>query len=328
MKIVLSLFLAVSLFAVERMTMLMGTYVTVEAPTFGQTQKAFEIIKKIENSLSTFKKDSLVYRLNEKKCVKPDRCLYDIIKKSLFMNGITEGYFDVAVGRITKDIYRFGTDERLPRSSLKNVSVDLNISLSNEKICIPKNIKLDFGGIAKGYAVDEVAAYFRKQHLEHALIALSGDIRCFGRCHIAIDSPFSEGSIAVVYNDHDKEFAISTSGIYRRYVQDQKHNHIINPYTKKPQSKIVSLTLFGKQPNYFYDAMATAIVAMGKAQALRYLKRAGVAFILVTSDGKLYLQRKNYKIALVESALQINSFDNDKEQVKRKTKKSERGKKL
>ena len=311
MKQILSvwiLFFATHLFALERMTMLMGTYVTIEAPTFEQTQKAFEIIKKIENSLSTFKKDSLVYQLNEKKCVKPDRYLYDIIQKSLFINDISQGYFDVAIGRITKDIYRFGANQRVPKGSLKNVNVDLRISLSNEKVCIPKDIKLDFGGIAKGYAVDEVAAYFRQLHLEHALIALSGDIRCFGRCHVSVDSPFGEGSIAVIYNDKEKEFALSTSGIYRRYVKDKKNNHIINPYTKRPQSKIVSLTLFGTRPNYFYDAMATAIVAMGFDEVLEYLKKTDMAFILVTSDGHLYLDRKNYKVALVESGLQIDSF--------------------
>lgn len=308
MKVFVFLCLVVSLFAVERMTMLMGTYVTIEAPIFEQTQKAFEIIKKIENSLSTFKKDSLVYQLNEKKCVKPDGYLYDIIQKSLFINDISQGYFDVAIGRITKDIYRFGADQRVPKSSLKNVSVDLRIYLSNEKVCIPKDIKLDFGGIAKGYAVDEVATYFRQLHLEHALIALSGDIRCFGRCHVAVDSPFSKGSIAVIYNDIKKEFAVSTSGIYRRYVKEKINNHIINPYTKKPQSKIVSLTLFGTRSNYFYDAMATAIVAMGLEEALQYLKKTDMAFILVTSDGHLYIDRKNYKVALVESGLQIDSF--------------------
>ena len=308
MKILLLFLYAVSLFAIERTTMLMGTYVTIDAPTFEQTQKAFEIVKKIENSLSTFKKDSLVYKLNEKKCVKPDRYLYDIIKKSLFINEISQGYFNVAIGRITKDFYRFGAKQRVPKNSLKNVSVDLRISLSNDKVCIPKDIKLDFGGIAKGYAVDKVAAYFRKLHLKHALIALSGDVRCFGRCHIAIESPFGPGIIAVIYNDKEKELAVSTSGIYRRYVKDTKNNHIINPYTKKPQSKIVSLTLFGTRPNYFYDAMATAIVAMGFDEALRYLKKTGMAFILVTSDGHLYIDRKNYKVALVESGLQIDSF--------------------
>ena len=312
MKILFLLFYAVSLFGIERMTMLMGTYATVEAPTFQQTQKAFEIIKEIESSLSTFKKDSLVYRLNEKKCVKPDRYLYDIIQKSLFINEITQGYFNVAIGRITKDIYRFGEKQSLPKGSLKDVSVDLTISLSSDKVCIPKNIKLDFGGIAKGYAVDEVAAYFRKLHLERALIALGGDVRCFGRCHVAVESPYTKGSIAVIYNDKDKELAVSTSGIYRRYVKSKKNNHIINPYTKKPQSKIVSLTLFGKRPNYFYDAMATAIVAMGFDEGLRYLKKTGLAFILVTSDRHIYIDRKNYKIALVESGLQIDSSYNDK----------------
>ena len=305
MKILFLLFYAVSLFGIERMTMLMGTYATVEAPTFQQTQKAFDIIRKIENSLSTFKKDSLVYRLNEKKCVKPDRYLYDIIQKSLFVNEISQGYFDVAIGSITKDIYRFGQDPRVPKGSLKNVSVDLNISLSSEKVCIPKDIKLDFGGIAKGYAVDEVADYFRKLHLEHALIALSGDVRCFGRCHVAVDSPFNRGSIAVIYNDRDKEFAVSTSGIYRRYVKNKKNNHIINPFTKKPQSRIVSLTLFGKRPNYFYDAMATAIVAMGYKEAKKFLKESGLHYIMVTSGGRIFIDRGDYRVALAAAPFHI-----------------------
>ena len=308
MKIVMTVLFCTSLYALERTTLLMGTYVTVDAPTFEQTQKAFGIVKDVENSLSTFKKDALVYRLNREKCVRPDRYLYEIVHKSLFMNRVSEGYFNVAVGRITKDVYRFGQAPRVTKTSVKDVRVDLHISIENEQMCIPEDIKLDFGGIAKGYAVDEVATYFRSLHLEHALIALSGDIRCFGRCSVAIEAPSKEGSIAIIYNEGDKELAVSTSGIYRRYVKDMKNNHIINPYTKKPQTQIVSLTLFGEEANYFYDALATATVAMGLDEALRYLKKSAVAFILVSSDGKLYIDKKSYKVALVASDLQIDSF--------------------
>ncbi len=303
------LLFATYLLAIERTTILMGTYVTVDAPTYTQTQKAFEIVKEIENSLSTFKKESLVYRLNEKKCVKPDRYLYAILQKSLMMNEATHGYFNIAIGSITKDLYRFGEKQRLPdRNDLQKANIDLDIRISSEKICIPKDVKLDFGGIAKGYAVDEVAAYFRQLHLEHALIALSGDIRCFGSCHVAVDSPFSKGSIAVIYNDKDREFAVSTSGIYRRYVKDKKNNHIINPYTKKPQNKIISLTLFGTQPNYFYDAMATAIVAMGYDEARHFLKHSGLNFILVTSDKQLFIHRGGYRVALYKAGLSIDAL--------------------
>ncbi len=285
----------------------MGTFVTIEAPSYKTIQKGFNLIREIENSLSTFKKDSLVYKLNRAKSVQPDKYLYDIVFKSLQIYKESNGYFDIAIGKLTKDIYRFGDNERLPKK-LPHISTLPQISISKEQISIAKGIKLDFGGIAKGYAVDIVTKTYKKEKISKALIALSGDIRCIGKCRVAVDSPFDEGKeIASIYSNK-KEFAISTSGIYRRYIKSQANNHIFNPYTKKAQTKIVSLTLFGEYPNYYLDAMATAIVAMGYDKALRFLKRKKLNFILITSDKKLYINRGDYKVALMEDGLLIEPF--------------------
>ena len=288
----------------------MGTYVTIEAPKIENIQKGFEIVKRIEDSLSTFKKDSLVYRLNETKRVEPDRYLYDIVKKSLQIYKESDGYFNIAVGKITKDLYRFGEDERVPKS-LPHISLEPKITFFEKQMTIPTGMKVDFGGIAKGYAVDEVAKEFRGIGVKKATIALSGDIRCFGTCVVSIDSPFGEDAppIAYIYSDKE-EFAISTSGIYRRFVKTRQNNHIINPYTKKPQTRILSLSLFGRYDNYYLDATATAVVAMGFEKAIRFLKKKKIPFILVTSDNKLYINRGGYKVALVENGMRIEPFCN------------------
>ncbi len=304
MRFFIAFFLIFNLYGATRTSYLMGTFVTIKTSKADREfiQDGFEIVKDIENSLSTFKSSSPVYILNEGKKIKPDLYLKEILKKSKEIYKKTDGYFDVAIGKITKDIYDFGGKEHLPASKV-DVKTDIKGIKSSNGYIVLDGIKLDFGGIAKGYAVDKVSSYYKKYGVK-AIVALSGDIRCLGKCRVYIDSPFKEKS-SLFYIDAKSEFGISTSGIYRRYIKKQKYNHIINPYTKKPQTKIVSLSLFGKTDNTTLDAFSTAIVAMGFEKALLYLKKHKLNYILVTDDKKVYINRGVYGINLINHSVYL-----------------------
>ncbi len=308
-----------ALFAYERTAFLMGTYVTVKTQKQNSelVQRAFEEVRSIEESLSTYKKNSLVYRLNEDKRVVADEYLKEILTLSKQMYEKSNGYFNVAVGSITKELYGFGEAERLPSDTqLQKANVSFLVRYGrNDQVSIPQNVKLDFGGIAKGYAVDRVGRLFEKEGVFFAVIALSGDIRCIGSCRVSVDSPWEkEGSIAVIQSD-EPFLAVSTSGIYRRYVQQQRNNHIINPYTKHPQEEIVSLTLFGPFSNAYLDAMATAVTAMGLQKALVFLRHSELNYVLATRDRHLYVQRGRYKVSLTHPSVFVHMpyhADNDR----------------
>ena len=301
MRYLLLIFLLLSLVLnakdIKRQQVLMGTFasITLDEKNKEELQKGFKLLKKIENSLSSYKslssskKESLLYRLNQNKDINADRYLLEALKQSLFYYKETNGYFDITIGSVTKKLYHFGEDEALPSQIfLSKAKIDIkSIQIDEKNIKIDENTTLDLGGMGKGFAIDKVAEYYKEQNISHGVIALSGDIRLLHPTTVYINSPFSNEPFAKLLTLHPNT-SVSTSGTYRRYVKNKKYHHLINPKTKEQGKSFVSITLVTKQDNSLIDAMATAIGVMPEKEALHFLlNHPHIAYILVRPNGNV-----------------------------------------
>lgn len=295
---------SVLLFAQEEMItrtqVLMGTYVsiTLSANHNAQISEAFAHIKKIENSLSNYDPDASLWKLNATHHVKNDPCLAEALRLSQAYYQETNGYFDVTIGAISKELYHFG--EETPRSptkeALKAAHLDIHgIHLNDKTINTEANISIDLGGMGKGYAADKVATFLERQNIHKGIIALSGDIRCLGRCDIALQSPFEEEQTFATITSKHPQLSISTSGTYRRFATTKAEHHLINPKTAEQGREFISVSLFTNANNAKIDAYATAISVMPREQALCFLKQhKEIGFILVDKNAEvLYGNTKN-----------------------------------
>jgi thiamine biosynthesis lipoprotein len=283
---------------VTRQKVLMGTFVSIsiDAEHKALISPAFYILKNIDASLSSFNANSPIYKLNHQKSARLNRYSYEALKLSLEYYKETDGYFDIAVGKITKDLYRFGLDERVAsQEALKKASTDIHGLLFNkEEAIITDNIKIDLGGMGKGYGVDKLTAFLNSHDVVNAVIALSGDIRCIGACNIAVNNPLrAQGTLASFSMTNS---GVSTSGNYNRYVKDVKHNHLINPKNKTSQKNFISVTLISKLPSATLDAYATAVSVMSEAKAYAFLDAKKIAYIILQTDKKLVVSKniQNY----------------------------------
>jgi len=301
LKFTLSLFLlSYTLLAdslVSRTQVMMGTFITLSTPEqqSSQIQKGFDIISNVDMSLSSYKKEALVYKLNHHKEVILDENLYKALQLSKTYYKNTNGYFDISVGSITKNLYKFGEEERVPNEAkLKNAKIKFNgLTFNDKKAFLEPNVTIDLGGMGKGFAVDKVAAYFQKNNVTHAIIAASGDIRCLSECHINVQNPFSEDYLAD-FDTVKNEQAISTSGNYNRFVKSVKNNHLINPKRKHSAQNFISITLLSTLSNSELDAYATATSVMPKQEAYDFLDSKSIAYIIV-EDNKKVVVSKNIK---------------------------------
>ncbi len=100
----------------KRTKVLMGTFVSITLPTKEKQyfKPAFQVLKDVENSLSSFKKNTPIYRLNKNKNANLDTYAYEALSLSKYYYEQTDGYFNIAIGSITKDLYKFGQKERVP----------------------------------------------------------------------------------------------------------------------------------------------------------------------------------------------------------------------
>jgi len=281
----------------QRTQMLMGTFVSITLDEKDQNKitDGFKLLKEIEDSLSSYKKTALLYQLNQHKKIQADDYLLEAIQKSQEMHTLSQGYFNIAIGSITKKLYKFGEEESLPTDqALKNAKINLEtLHIKEKTITISPDTTLDLGGIGKGYAVDKLANYYREQNISHGIIALSGDIQLLHPTTVYIESKDTE-AIAKLKTLHPNT-SVSTSGTYRRYVKTQEHHHLINPKSKRQGKSFSSITLITNQNNTLIDALATALGVMNDEEALTFLlKNPHIGYILVKENGNiLYGNLKN-----------------------------------
>ena len=163
------------------------------------------------------------------------------------------------------------------------------IQINDKTIETDANITIDLGGMGKGFTVDRVVDNLIEDNISEGVIALSGDIRCLDICTFQLQSPFSEERTFAQLTAKIPQLSISTSGIYRRYVKNKMHHHLINPKVGKPGKSFVSVSLFTQADNSKIDAYATAISVMPKEKALLFLeKHQDIGFILVDNSAKIF----------------------------------------
>jgi len=273
----------------------MSTFVTITADERDADliTDGFGIIKDVEMSLSSYKPDAKIYLLNKNRYVELDSFSYEALALSKKYYLATDGYFDITVGSITKDLYRFGEEERVASlDELRGAKVSFEALSFNEKEAFLKDgAKVDLGGMGKGFAVDKAAEYFRSKDAKSATIAASGDIRCLSSCKIEVQDPSNEDAVLLSFETIRDDLGITTSGNYNRYVLSRKNNHLIDPKAKRPQELFVSITLIGNISSSDLDAYATAVSVMPMEKAYGFLDKTGVGYIVLQSDEKLIVSK-------------------------------------
>jgi thiamine biosynthesis lipoprotein len=275
-----------------RTQVLMGTFVSISLPQKDKQEisKSFELLKHIEDSLSTYDETATLAKLNKTHHIKYDMYLAEAITLSRSYYHESNGYFDITIGSISKNLYHFGEEKTYSPSkqALRDAHLDIHgIYLDNKHIITDKNITLDLGGMGKGYGADKVAQYLHEQNITEGIIALSGDIRCLDRCEVYLQSPYSEQTFAKI-KSKNPQLSISTSGTYRRFANTKEEHHLINPKTASQGREFVSVSLFTTADNAKIDAYATALSVMPKAEALAFLKnKEDIGFVLVDNEGKI-----------------------------------------
>lgn len=155
-------------------------------------------------------------------------------------------------------------------------------------------VELDFGGFAKGVALDRAVARLRALGVKDAIVNAGGDLNTIGShgdrpWKVGIRHPKNWGVVASV--DLAGDEVMYTSGNYERYREDDgiRRGHIINPKTGMPVDHIVSSSVIGRE-GWLADAAATALSVAGPDGWYAIAKRMGVKYALLVDDqGTIYM---------------------------------------
>ena len=214
-----------------------------------------------------------------------------VLRAGLAMARLSDGAFDPAIGGL---IARWGFGPALGGGSAASTLAPWTcIELNGDRARRTADVALDFSGIAKGYAVDAVAACLRAMGLSHFLVEIGGELRGEGvKPDIQpwwVDAETPPGLTIPTLRVALSNLAMASSGDYRRYRMegDRRLSHSIDPATGAPISEGVAAVTVLHASAMLADAWATAITILGPDRGMTLATRHGLAarLILRTDDG-------------------------------------------
>ena len=267
-------------------------------------REAFQRIDTLEDIMSDYQADSELMRLCDQpfgKAVPVSADLFDIFQRAQQISKRSSGAFDVTVGPYVR-LWRFARKRKVLPSAAELAAaaptVDYQKLLLDAKhrtaaLLVP-NMRLDLGGIAKGYAADEALLVLKHHGLSCGLVAASGDIA------VGDPPPGQVGwkiGIAVI-DTHTNETTrtlllhncgISTSGDTEQFIEINgvRYSHILNPATGLGLTNRIQASVIAPDATTT-DAAATAVCVLGVSRGLNFVDALpGASALILTKDGEL-----------------------------------------
>jgi thiamine biosynthesis lipoprotein len=292
---------------VRREETIMGTRIYVEAwhddPAKGEQalDAVMENMRRIDALMSHYKPDSELSKINMRAAVEPvavDPELFDLIRTSIHFSQITEGAFDITYASVGY-LYDYPrhvhpTDAQIA-AALPGVNYR-NLILDPERHTIRyarEGMRIDLGGIAKGYACDRGADILKRFGIEHALVTAGGDTRLLGDrrgkpWNIGIRNPDNHDKVVLTMPLSD--VGISTSGDYERFFDEGgvRYHHIIDPKTGRSPHEVRSVTVIGPTATDT-EGWSKGVFIKGPVEGIRLIEQyPQMDAVVVDRNGKVW----------------------------------------
>ncbi len=267
-------------------------------------------IRRVDELMSDYESDSDIGRANAEaaeKAVEVSESTYEVLQRSVEFSRLSGGAFDVTVGplvdlfRTTKKEHVAPTQEQIALAKAKVGFEKLTLDDTNRTVRFAvEGMRLDLGGIAKGYAIDKAIEAAQRGGATGALVDIGGDIRCFGtppkgKDHwiIGVQDPNATveglGGGGLVLKLKVNDVAVATSGDYQQFVliEGKRYSHIIDRKTGTNAEGLSSVTIIADNATDA-DALATAVTVMGAKEGLALIEKLPNTEAILISCGPKY----------------------------------------
>lgn len=263
-------------------------YATDRQAAEAAARAAFDAVASVDATMSDYREDSELNRFSRLAGRGPQRIsgpLLEVLEAAQRVSGLSDGAFDVTVGPVVALWRRAKKEGALPdpralsdalaHTGWQKLRVDDRLGTATLSV---EGMRLDLGGIAKGYACDRALAALREHGAPRALVDGNGDLAVGDP---PPDRPFWRVQIA---GEPDKVLrvarcGVATSGDTERFVEigGRRFSHIVDPHTGlglQTRSKVTVVAPDGMTA----DALATAVSVMGSDRGMAMAERLpGVA---------------------------------------------------
>ena len=278
-----------------------GTFYHITYQNNENLQKEIEAeLKKVDNSLSTFNKQSIISKINRNEPTQLDELFIDVFDKAKTISKETDGAFDITVAPLV-NLWGFGSEKRPEKQPTPEqlaerqawVGIDkITLDTNKEKATLSKalpQVYVDLSSIAKGFGVDQVAEKLEQLNAQNYMVEIGGEIRAKGKniegkpWQIAIEKPTTTGERAVEAVIGLNNMGMASSGDYRIYFEEngKRFAHEIDPKTGYPiQHHLASITVLAPT-SMTADGLSTGLFVLGEDKALEVAEKNNLAVYLI-----------------------------------------------
>jgi FAD:protein FMN transferase len=285
----------------------MGTTYRVVVSTFLPSRAATELqqsierrLAELEGRLSTYDARSELSRFNQHRSTDPFPAsddLLEVVRVALDVARASEGAFDVTIAPLV-ELWGFGPSgpvaepppdaavaRELERTGYEQLTIDGGALRKRHP-----ELTVDLSGVAKGYAVDGIAALLDARGLPGYLVEIGGEVRVQGQSargspyRVGIEDPLAEGrGVRLAVNLESG--ALATSGNYRNFFErgGVRYGHTLDPVTGRPAvSPLLSASVWHPRCATA-DAWATALLVAGPDRARKLAEAHGLEVVLLVA---------------------------------------------
>ncbi len=261
-----------------------------------------ERTKEIDRLFSNYRDDSVLAEVNRNAGVGPVSVpgeFLRLVRTSIKYSELTEGAFDITIGSLF-ELWRAETRAgRLPAPSRIRDALGctgfrkIKIDEAKSQVFLDGDcVRLDFGAIGKGYAVDEMVRIAKESGITRGLVNFGGNIYAMNPpagkkfWDVGVRKPGSGSEIISKLDLVNK--GVATSGDYERYFEHagKKYSHIIDPRTGWPAEDMTSVVAVSKTATEA-DVFSTAVSVLGPRGAKMFSRKdKSLGFLLVGKNGE------------------------------------------
>ena len=280
---------------------MMDTYVTLHAvgpkkTTSRAISLALDRMQELDTKFNHLNPKSPIYTFNHDGTPITDPEVLGLVKVALEVARDSDGAFDITIEPLVATWGFYGKSPHVPedkdiRNALDAVGYQFLVLEDSKLEKKKESVRIDLGGIAKGYIVREAAKVLRKEGVMSGLIDAGGDVYGLGKkgsdlWKIGIRNPRGEDLLGYV---EVEDLAVMGSGDYERFFEEngKKYHHIFNPKTGYPAEGVIGTTIIHADP-VIANAWSKPIFVLGPERGMELVKKIpGMEAIVVKSSGEV-----------------------------------------
>ena len=278
-------------------------YALDKASAENAAQAAFLRIAALDDIMSDYQADSELMRLCEQPVGTPvpvSADLFDVLQKAQKVAELSHGAFDATVGPYVR-LWRFARKRKVLPTPAEIASAAASVGYKKLRLdprtrtvtLLAPNMRLDLGGIGKGYAADQAMRVLNSKGIARALVAASGDIaigdpppgqRGWKVAISGLDRGTNENSHVMVL----RNAGVSTSGDTEQFIEigGVRYSHIVNPATGLGLTERIQATIIGPDATTT-DGLDTTVSVLGVKRGLALVDSLPkVSALIVTKDDR------------------------------------------